>query len=393
LRIHPAVIREHQQQVTVEYRFECSSRPELDSVLWFRVHAGYRGWLSPAPEVGIAALLFLAMKLGEDIEVEQPISPRFHYGVGQFIEFFHLWFPGRLKRIEVRSPGLRVPEPADAEAVVSCFSGGVDSFHTLFDHLGERAPNAAYRASHLLFVHGFDIPLEDGVYESLLSEYRVLAKALGVEVVGMATNVRESLDPHVSWVTTHGAAIGACALLLSGGAPHFIVPSTNRHSRLFSPCGSNPVTDPALGSERLEIVHHGSHRSRIGKICDIARRPEVQQHLRVCWQNVPGRHNCGRCVKCLKVMMPLALEGVLGDFALFPPLPAWEQVDAKCFEPLDVAALTRERTYLDELHALAESNGERETAALLDRIRAKSAASGSPAASLRERLKEIIGRR
>jgi hypothetical protein len=98
-------------------------------------------------------------------------------------------------------------------------------------------------------------------------------------------------------------------------------------------------------------------------------------------------------VKCLKVMMPLALEGVLADFALFPPLPAWQQVDAKCFEPLDVAASTRERTYLDELHALADSNGERETAALLDRIRAKSASSGSPAASLRERLKGIIGRR
>jgi hypothetical protein len=242
-------------------------------------------------------------------------------------------------------------------AVVSCFSGGVDSFHTLFAHRGAAAPNPQYTISHLMFAHGFDIPLRDETYPEVAAEFRELAAGLGLGFIGISTNVRELLDPHVPWLTTHGAAIAACGHLLSAGARSLIIPSTNRQSLLFSPCGSNPVTDPMLGSDELEIIHHGTEHSRIEKIVSLAERAEAQNHLRVCWQNVPGQRNCGRCLKCLKTMMPLAVVGALEKFRVFPPLPPWRKIDRRCFAPLDLSRYAPELGYADELRALAKARG------------------------------------
>lgn len=356
MKIHPAELSEAGGEVTVTYRFETPTRPDCGGALWFRAGAENRRRLAAGPEPAVAALAFLAMVLGEDIETAQPVSPRFQYGFGRFVEHFLLWLP-ELRPVRLAAPGLVRAAPPCEDAVAACFSGGVDSFHTLYDHLGAAAPNPDFRLTHLFFAHGFDIPLQDPSYADIASEYEALAGRLGLGFLRLSTNVREILEPHLRWVMTHGACIAACALLLAGGLRRFIVPSTNRQSLLFVPCGSNPITDPMLGSESLEIVHHGTHCSRIRKILAIADRTEAQRHLRVCWQNKPGVKNCGRCVKCLKTMMPLSVAGALGRFPVFPPLPPWNEIPAACFAPLDLSRTAPEQSYADELRALAAARG------------------------------------
>ena len=357
MKIFPAQLSEADGFITVSYRFETPSRPECSGELWFRVKSAHREWLSTGPEPAVGVLSFLAMALGENIELAQPVSPRFHYGLLQYIAHFHLWLPHQLKKIAVTAPGFAHATHERADAVVSCFSGGVDSFTTLHEHLGAEASSADYRISHLFYAHGFDIPLENPLYDELAAEFSELAANWKLGFIGLATNARSLLDPHVPWVNSHGACIAACGLLLSGGARKFIIPSTNRHSMLFAPCGSNPVTDPMLSSESLEIAHHGSHLSRIQKIVAISGHPVVQNHLRVCWKNIPGQRNCGRCIKCLKTMMPLAVIGALEKFTVFPPLPPWNEVEPKCFTPLDLSRYAPELSYADELRDLAKTVG------------------------------------
>jgi len=389
MKIHPADVRESDGTITVAYRFESASRPELSDTLWFRVPAAWRDWLSPGPEPAAASLLMLAMALGEDLELAQPIRPLTHYGLGQCLDFFHLWFPQKLGRIRVTAPAYAPAGRAGGRAVVSCFSGGVDSFHTVYDHLGDAAPNPAYALTHLFFAHGFDIPIDDPSYEEVAAECEALASGWKLELIRLATNVRAFLDPHVPWVTSHGMAIAGCALLLSGGVRTFMIPSTNRQSLLFLPCGSNPVTDPVLGTETMQIVHYGCHRSRIGKIRDIAHRAEAQQYLRVCWQNVEGVRNCGTCEKCLKVMMPLALEGVLERFTGFPPLPPWDRIDPACFTPFDPSKYDPEQSYAEELRALAIERGAPEIEAALRRAERRAAA---PEPGWKAGLRRLLGR-
>ncbi len=357
MKIQLAKIAEDGGKITVSYRFETASRPDLDGELWFRIDSRHREFLHTGPEPAVAALAMMAMALGEDLEVSQPLSPRFHHGIGQFGAHFHLWLPRTIKRISIRAPSFaRMAQPR-AHAVVSCFSGGVDSFTTLHEYLGGAAANEDFRLTHLFYAHGFDIPVENPLYNELAAEFQELARDCTLGFIGMATNVRPIVEPHVPWVNSHGACIAACALLLAGGTRNFFIPSTNRHSLLFAPCGSNPVTDPMFGTESLDIAHHGSHLSRIQKIRLIADRGDAQQHLRVCWKNIPSQRNCGRCIKCLKTMMPLAVIGALDKFTVFPPLPPWNEIDPKCFTPLDLSRYAPELSYADELRELAQELG------------------------------------
>lgn len=355
MKIHPARLIEADDTVTVRYAFETVAKTDLPSELWFRLPRAWKSWIQRGPEPAVAALAFMALALGEDIEVEEFVSPRFRYGFERAVEHFRLWW-SELRPVELRAPGLNPMTPSGATAVMSCFSGGVDSFHTLYAHLGAAAAHPSFRLTHLFFAHGFDIPLDNPVYTTIAGEFDQLAATLGLRLVRLATNAREMLDPYLRWDQTHGACIAASGLLLSGGVRRFIIPSTNRQSLLFVPCGSNPVTDPMFGTESLEIIHHGTHLSRIEKILALADRSEAQTSVRVCWQNVPGERNCGRCVKCLKTMMPLAIVGRLNQFSAFPPLPPWNAIDRDCFAALDVSALAPEQSYADELGALAAAH-------------------------------------
>jgi len=356
VKIEPAQITEADETVTVAYRFAAAARADAAGELWFRVPRDYRDWIHSGPEPAVAALTFVAMALGEDIEVAEPVSPRFHYGFHRAVEHFHLWWP-QVRPVALHAPGFATAQPPGANAVVSCFSGGVDSFHTLYAHLDGATAHPDFRLTHLFFAHGFDIPLTDPAYDALAAEFAELARPLGLSVVRLATNARRFLDPHIEWQSTHGTVIAAGALLLSGGVRRFIIPSTNRQSTVFATCGSNPITDPLLRTESLDIIHYGTHLSRIQKILAIAERREARAHLRVCWQNVAGARNCGRCVKCLNTMMPLAIVGALPHFPVFPALPPWRTIDRRCFAPFDPSALAPEVGYAEELRALAAAHG------------------------------------
>lgn len=388
MRIHPVEIAESGGRVTASYRFETPSRPDAGGTLWFSVDERYRHWLVRGPEPAMAGLVFVAMALGEDLVVDEPVSPRFHYGLRQFMEFFHLWLPLAFRPVRIVVPEHVRASCPDAQAVVCCFSGGVDSFHTLYDHLGEAGLHPDYRPTHLFFAHGFDIPIGNATYDEIAGEFAGLARGWNLDFVGMSTNIRQVLDAHVPWLTGHGSALAASALLLADGVGTFVIPSTNRHSLQFSPCGSNPITDPELCTESLGIVHYGSHRSRIQKILAIAYRAEAQRNLRVCWQNIPGVRNCGQCVKCLKVMMPLALEGVLDQFTVFPPLPPWDRIDPKCFAPLDTSRYAPELTYAAELLELAEQKQQPDLA----RTIAIATLSGATRAQVATGWRRLLGR-
>mgnify|MGYP002632687869 FL=1 len=59
------------------------------------------------------------------------------------------------------------------------------------------------------------------------------------------------------------------------------------------------------------------HVTRLEKIRAIAGERIVQQHLRVCWQNLHGRLNCGVCEKCVRTMLALDTCGLLDRYAGF----------------------------------------------------------------------------
>lgn len=261
--------------------------------------------------------------------------------------FSDWWWNGA--RLDYRFFGIRVRQPLAApDTAAAFFSGGVDSFHTL---LHPTRPRQA-----LITVAGFDIPLSDTPrLEWMEDTLREMAAKRGLEAVWIRTNLRENrFFEATDWTRSHGAAMACVGHLLADRFAHLLIPSTSPVRQAIH-WGSSAITDPLWSSSRTEFHYDGRDYSRNEKIDRIIRDPDVQAHLRVCWENRTGTVNCGACEKCCRTMLSIRSAGAPIP-ATFPPdvdLVAWlDHLSGPPYHsPLTYRELEERLTGLPELHA------------------------------------------
>jgi hypothetical protein len=201
------------------------------------------------------------------------------------------------------------PRPERGTAL--CFSGGVDSFHTLL--------RGDQRSNVLVLVQGYDIRLGDRDRAAAAeASVRQVAAALGIRAVVLRTNLREHRAGRgANWEETHGGGLAAAGHLLSDQVDRLLISAS--YPRVFDrPWGSHWALDPCWSSSRLAVVHAGAEKWRAEKLSALLEEPLVRRHLRVCWENGAPGGNCGRCEKCLRTMLVLETHGRLADFPVFP---------------------------------------------------------------------------
>jgi len=212
-------------------------------------------------------------------------------------EFQHVWRAWRgFNVIKIDADTVPDEDSVDGPSL-ACFSGGIDSAYTIYRHAGRRRDRRANAGLTALMVHGFDIPLADeqGFRRAGERSLRML-ESLGVPLILMQTNIR---DLFPDWEASHGTAVAAALTLLSRSFSTGVIPATGTFHLPIIPWGSNPLTDPMLGSRSFEIVHHGAGASRLDKVRMLCKWPEGVKHARFCFQNTPPDGNCGRCMKCI----------------------------------------------------------------------------------------------
>jgi hypothetical protein len=288
---------------------------------WISFPERFAGALGGRADAFAAGLLPLAMAIGEDLEVEGSLSPRLAAGLEEYQRALHFWFPRQQQRVAIRAASLEALPPALAgQGCATLFSGGVDSSFTLMSHQPDRQPLADFQARYALFVHGFDVPLQERRdYDlSLESLARELAPA-GVEVIGCATNLRYLTSGLLKWRIPHGAALVAVGLALDRLLRYLLVPATYELDELI-PLGTSPMIDHWLSTDTLTVIHHGATTSRNEKVEAISTWEPAQRFLRVCIDDRrrAGVENCCRCEKCFRTMLMLEMCGKLGAFRTFP---------------------------------------------------------------------------
>ncbi|MBC5825228.1 MAG: hypothetical protein GIX02_10465 [Candidatus Eremiobacteraeota bacterium] len=278
-------------------------------------------FVSEGIEPFVAAAFLPALTIASRFAVEAPMSARLLRNLQRITELFVCWEPERFHSVEIdATPAERTAHSGRTTA--GFFSGGVDSFYTLLKHRDE--------ITHLIFVTGFDIRLDDERLQAdVLTAVRAAAAELGKPLIVVETNLRQCFDSFVSWPDHYcGAAIASVALLLSP-LFHTVYVAASAGYKVLVPFGSHPLLDPLWSTEAVQIIHDGCEASRFQKVGAIAQSEVVRKTLRVCWHNTDGAYNCGSCLKCLHTMALLRAVGALESVRTFDrPLPlrsvAWE---------------------------------------------------------------------
>lgn len=271
--------------------------------------------LTASGETGLAVALLPAMTQGGALDIAPAVSPRLLAAAEHIQRIFLGWDRGDafphlgLKPVKVEA-GPRTPPAERAKGVGCFFSGGVDSFYTLLQHLDE--------VTDIVFVHGFDIPLDAASLRRRASDAAAtVAEALGKNLVEIETDYRALAEPRLTWHHVFGAGLAAVAHLLSPRIGRMYIPGAHTWSNLV-PDGSHPLLDPLWSSEDLEIVFDGCEATRTDKLALLARSELALRHLRVCWQNPGGAYNCGRCEKCVRTKISMLAVGALERCPVMP---------------------------------------------------------------------------
>jgi hypothetical protein len=261
----------------------------------------------------LACALLPAMARGENLRVEGPVSPRLLENLDTIQAIYHRWDTA-LKIVEVDAAAGAMP--ADGFGRGLFFSGGVDSWYSLLKHHHAGQYDDG-ELRYLILVFGFDVKLDNpALFDKILAAVETVAKATGLRLLVVETNVRQFSDGIVPWGFYHGGPMAAVGLTLSRIVRHCLIASSYAYAELH-PWGSHPLLDPLWSTETVAFTHDGCEAVRSAKVAAIARSEVALSTLRVCWANEGEQYNCGRCEKCLRTMLALHVAGALDRCSTF----------------------------------------------------------------------------
>jgi hypothetical protein len=316
-----------------------------DFRLWFRVPRLAGESAVACGDPFLAALLPSAARTGDTLRVHGPVSAQLQAGCRRIGEIWKDWF-GTTTRFEVESvaPVVRGSTPNGAGCF---FTGGVDSFYSILKNLERK--KGEHRLTDLIYVGGFDIPLENStLYRQVVSNLDRAGDALGVPVRYATSNLRELTDCFAGWgVYQHGAGLAAVAHCMQGHFREVMFPATHTYSLVF-PWGTHPLLDPLWSTESLTIVSDGSEADRLQKIIwQVSRSDAALEYLRVCYRNPENSYNCCVCEKCVRTMIGLEIAGVLDRCKTFP-----DKLDLELVRSMKIKLRITERFAVESLAEL-----------------------------------------
>lgn len=299
-------------RVVLEARVTWADRSET---LWFAWEGVDPDGVDDTSDPFVPATLVPAMAAGERVlEFEGPVSPRLLAAIPRLQEIYCRWHPG-YRELEVRAAPRREAAPAPRANAACFFSLGVDSFYTVLQHGPEGGKQPA--VDTVLFTRGLERPLESSDHgPEVTALAREAAGERGLRLLVGETNLR-TLFPLDWFLVLHGAGLAATALTLAPSLGTILIASGHAWDQV-KPGGSSWMSEECYGTERVEVRMDGGDRNRAEKLAWMVDHEIVRRRLRVCTANRAGPGNCGRCPKCVRTMLILALLGRLEDTSAFP---------------------------------------------------------------------------
>ncbi len=322
-------IKNENGEICIAARVELQNpNTDFPEELWYKFPKSYQDYVTDRSDGFAASLLPLAMALEENLEVQGDISAALAHGLREYQFIQSAWQPKRFKPIEIKFESLKNISRGDTKGKVGCtFSGGVDSFYTVWNRLPQNEPNPAYRLTHCLLINGFDRNTDldnSGTYQKFQNTFEPVLNNLGLELLISRTNLRQFVDLPLRR-QSFGSVTTASALILGRLFSCFFISSSYKFTRLgLYADGSHLMLDHLLHTETMETVHDAGHLTRTEKTATLAQFPATYTALCVCFRPITfnsetgALENCCKCEKCVRTMVTLDLLGSLRKYRTFP---------------------------------------------------------------------------
>ena len=330
---------------------------EEDGTLWFSVDSEYAGYLNDErSNAFVLAMFWYAMASGSDISFELPLSQKLYNGLTKTL----------MPALEKSGfAPVRLLGPVTSRPLTCCggyasgMSCGVDSFYTLRCHASRLTHLTFYKGSFILpyaqAPYSIDEIFEewDRTFSAYTSNAAAVAKHHGLPFVVVNTNLDKDFY-RGGYIYSAMYRCTSCSLALEHLFSVYISSSSghSEHSMevsLFSP--TQHYEDLLCESLQTETFRYmtSDHDLRTDKIKAIADEEDFQEYAEVCFNQLAGHKNCGKCYGCWKTMIPLDLIGKLDKFQ-------------KCFD-LDEYYKNRREIFADLIRFsfLPASSSARET--------------------------------
>lgn len=320
--VHEPEISRQDNEVILSSKIEINNQSlhSFPSKLYFAFPIEYEPYINLQIDAFAFSMLMIAMRLGEDLEIKGPISPRLAIGMQEHNKIFsHFYKKLPLKEIKINFASFRSSEERnDSKRFgATSFSGGVDSTHMCWNLQSKHLEIPFTDFKYAFFIQGLDNPLDDT--EGFLrkaNEFKSFLDRMGITLITPRTNFILFSQLILPWPSVCHVPVLSAAIVLSGLIKHYIIPSTYSYN-LFHVTGSSLLSDHWISTEDLEVFHFGSH-TYINKLETVSELPGFNAILRVCSNKRVSLHgNCSRCNKCLRSMAFLKLIGKYEDFPTF----------------------------------------------------------------------------
>lgn len=302
------------------------------NTLWFSVDSHYREWLTTdVYDAFFVTALYPAQFYGEKIEIEGEVSPHLYYNILNYVPAIISDYNGteRLQKSDIKVKGTRVPSQQQGARIGTGFSGGIDSFSTIIEHLINEKDPARKLTTLFFFNIGQNGRLNDPYLKDRISaRWKIaseVAHELNLEAVMMDSNMFEFYQPH--WEYDAGVLCRLASILVfQQNLKRYYLSSACSFGESYRFGGSNKHIDMTtmcelylsgmLSSEICEIILDGAQHTRSEKTRLIVDFPIAQRYLNVCVNYDPEyiSHNCGHCSKCLRTAFTLEALGKLESF-------------------------------------------------------------------------------
>lgn len=347
--------------VRLSRRIVYEQRRAAPEQLWFDLPEECAEGLAGSGDGWLVALLPLALRMREPLRIAATVDPTLLRNTDALMQIWAGWYPEYpAVRLEVEAARARTDTGPGRTGLF--FTGGVDSFYSVLHYDREAARDHRTPVEDLLYIWGYDLPLADRpAFERKARALGEVADRMGKRAITLATNLRQTRLATLDWAkVTHGAALGAAALMLEGRLATVLLSAALAREDTES-FGAHPLTDRLMSTGRTSFVHYGAEATRFEKTEFIADSELVRRYLHVCWEEASDR-NCGRCEKCYRTQLTLDLLGCRAAAPCFDISGfSFERADQV---PLGSAATVRLMT---DLRGPAMAYGRPDVLAAIDR--------------------------